>query len=462
MQLRLAGGGIAILLFVTLVGPAVGLVPDQVPCPLPALRTPGCAEWVASEPRVGQAVFFSPDSTRLYVAYGHFVKAFNASSGVVLWSSQPQGAWGTDHLSALSKDGHSIVFASVSENGPTLITQISTVDGSILWQTSLSNFYPVALVLNVSNVTYVAGATRGDHVASILTLDDRGNTLWFHAYPDSKGETVFSDIAATDAGAPVLATGRVGDHALTVAVGAESGNVIWSKTYVPASEMRQSGMRVAISHDGMTAYVMTGTYTAKPVSEGTAPLIAYKLQTGTLAWSVEPPASLARFFGYQRELVISSDGSSLFVGGQACDDDEWQSQTCDYGIYSVTAASGRVAWTLRHDVRPLSRDAVVKMALSSSNNVLYAAGFDAVGGSPAQNAKTPEDVVAVDASSGAVSWASSAGSYTFGLAVAPDGNTLAATGWGEVDQLNVATDAGDGQTYSTTAFAVAAGTSALA
>jgi WD40 repeat protein len=279
------------------------------------------------------------------------------------------------------------------------------------------------------STVYVTGSSegggRGTDYETIAYDTADGSVRWTARYdgPASSSD-VAGAIAVSSDGAMVVVTGSsrgglsVQDYA-TLAYDATTGTQLWLARYRGVGVGLDDGASaVALSPDDLTVFV-TGTSDGDATQDDWA-TVAYDAATGSMKWG-------RRFDGpahgpdSPRALSVSSDGSTLFAAGTV----DTASQSENYLISAMDAATGSVKWSTTYNGVRHSYDTAGELALSPDGSTVYVTGT-------ALRTSIRGDVVtlALDATDGSISWSARYDGPAQGLdagsdlAVSPDGASV--------------------------------------
>ena len=402
-------------------------------------RAPGDLLWSShysegsSSGEVPSDMAASPDGSKLFVvgsttfggAHSYVVVAYDAASGHQAWARHyPTGSSiGFAHV-AVSPDGSKVFLgADRSWPGTQFSADVAAFDaatGAPLWISRFRGPENASGMFDIA--TSPDGATvylTGDSFAPTLLYEmitiaydaSTGTRLWLAREPGlgSGGMQGFA-VAASPTGDRVFVTGSnyggtESPNYVTVGYDAASGSKLWMTVYDgPGGGGSDYPRDVVVSPDGSRVFV-TGV---SPKASGgvDATTLALNAATGAQLW-------LDRFDSGHADAtnhaVVSPDGATVVVAGST--------------VVALEAATGAERWsaTKRH----LAYGGV---AVSTDSSTVYAAG----GLAQPLLARESYMTKAFDIDTGAVLWQDQSDqspcSYGYDLALAPDGSRVYVTG----------------------------------
>jgi len=153
------------------------------------------------------------------------------------------------------------------------------------------------------------------------------------------------------------AASSVGAYA-TVAYDTANGAQLWVSTFSGTGGIANQAFAVGVSPDGTKVYVTGGLYDQGAFDYGT---IAYSAATGSQLW-------VSRYNGggedTAKRLVVSPDGSKVFVTGTANN---------DYGTVAYNATNGAQLWVNRYNGG--TNDSANDLAVSPDGTKLFVTGL---------------------------------------------------------------------------------------
>jgi WD40 repeat protein len=178
---------------------------------------------------------------------------------------------------------------------------------------------------------------------------------------------------------------------------------------------------ISISPDGSTVFVAGTTYT----DTRDYVTIAYDATTGVRLWKRRYSSTLGRSADDASALVVSPDGSSVFVTGTSDG-----SPYTDYDTVAYAADTGHLLWTARYDGG--NRDSARTLSASPDGSAVFVSGFSV-------SATTALDIetVAYDTATGERLWKSrfnggaDRDDQANAMSASPDGSTVYVAGFSE-------------------------------
>jgi hypothetical protein len=275
------------------------------------------------------------------------------------------------------------------------------------------------------DVVYVTGY-RGDghRTGDIVTIEASaatGHVLWKQAYdgPDHR-EDGPEALGVSPGGSVVFVTGSSMNVAnvdiVTLAYDAASGAPLWSTRFDGQGHLDDYASGLAVSSDGTTVFVGGSTDTSNGEKYAT---VAYDASTGGQLW-VSTYASPGGGSG-NGATAIASAGSGVYVTGTSTGTD------FDFATVAYDARTGAQQWVARFDNGDADLATGIGVAVDQSTVSVtgYTTGTDL---------NRAFETIAYDASSGGELWAER---YTpigqgsgepLGLAMSPDGARIFVTG----------------------------------
>jgi outer membrane protein assembly factor BamB len=291
--------------------------------------------------------------------------------------------------------------------------------------------------LAVITVTGFAPATAlspQQALASAASLPG-GTQLWAANYHGNAQRSQAVAAAASPDGATVYVTGLTGlAHFSTLAYNAVTGATRWTATFYGRGYSQPSAM--AVSPDGSKVFVTGFTTPPGACCRDQFVTVAYDAATGARLWVHETFNNL-HVNSVATAIVVSPDGSSVFVAGDAGKNPV---------LVAYDATTGAQRWVSRYQV-PLGAAGDEGVAVSPDGSVAFLTGSFK---EPPAGPKFA--TVAYNAATGAQLWAQTTKGSTSArdVAVSPDGASVLVSG--TVPKLS------GGSAFTTTAYAIATGT----
>jgi WD40 repeat protein len=270
-----------------------------------------------------------------------------------------------------------------------------------------------------------------------------GAKLW-HARYDGPGhaDDAAHALGLSPDGSVVYVAGSVdgfeeSDYGI-VAYDAATGAQLWDVRFNGQGDSYDVVYALGVAPDGSTVFVTGFSYGASSTVDYTT--LALEAATGARKW-------IALYDGpqhdtdYARDLVVSPDGSTVFVSGNVDGNDA----SADYGTIAYQASTGAQRWVARYDGHD-AEDIPSGLGVSPDGAMVFVTGRS-------DRTDTPFDsdfaTVALDAATGAQVWVArydQAGNYEIAtaLGVSPDGSQVFVAGEANPDYLTIAYDAATG------------------
>ncbi len=209
----------------------------------------------------------------------------------------------------------------------------------------------------------------------------------------------------------------------------------WTATYDDPSIARSDQFATQVLVNATTVFTVVKDVALPPddpySGTATAVVVAYDKATGAVRWTVN---RADRVYNSPHEAVLSPDGTRLYVSGAAYDGFPVGTAT-DSRLTTTAydAATGAVLWARSWDNRPDGTDNAKGIAVAPDGDEVYVTGVTTT---PAGDL----DYVTLGyrASDGRSLWQQIYGGpkekgqdAPFGIAVTPDGRTVAVTGWSD-------------------------------
>jgi hypothetical protein len=368
--------------------------------------------------------------------------AYEATSGAVVWGRRYSGPGEEDDIPAsivASPDG-TMVFVTGYTTRPTTLEDFATVaynaaTGATIWAKvydgpahSDDRASSVATSPDGSKVYvtgYSHGATSNKDFATVAYDAATGAQLWGARYDRRDGYDEAVGVAASADGTKVFVAGSVsvstskGDYA-TVAYDADTGSVLWGRTYNGPADSSDYAYSIAASPDGSNLFVTGGSFGPSQSDYAT---VAYDASSGTQSW-------VARYNGpgngsdIAASIAASPDGSKVIVTGTSVG----ATTGSDYATLAYDAAGGTQLWEARYPTTGGSTDEAKSLAISPDGSKVFVTGLTGTIGS------FDYGTVAFDASTGTLLWGAryngpdDMDDWAFAVRVSPDGTKVFVTG----------------------------------
>lgn len=277
-----------------------------------------------------------------------------------------------------------------------------------------------AAALGLGSAATASASQAGPAAA---TTSSPGSQLWVSSYngPNQQFDVATATVASPD-GKVVFVTGRSAgnnntqDYA-TLAYDSATGAQLWVSRYNGPVNQSDIPFAIGVSPDGSTVYVTGESVGANNVFDYVT--IAYDAQTGAQKWLARYNG-LSNLGGVARSLVVSPDGSTVYVTGYS---------DRDYVTIAYNSATGAQRWLSSYNGRANGNDQARWITVSPDGHTVYVTGRS-------QGKASGYDIATVsyNAATGAQQWVSRyngpANLNDFGtdLAAAPGGRVLYVTG----------------------------------
>lgn len=293
-----------------------------------------------------KALGVSPDGTKVFVtvgggwygaivAYDYTTIAYEAGTGVQLWTARYKG--------------------SGPENVPTALAV--SPDGARVFVTGYSQ--DSSFRQSYATVAYDAAS---------------GAQLWASRYSGDFGYDTPSALAVSPDGEAVYVTGSStgelsGPDLATIAYGAGEGKELWVARYDGSSgdpSNQLDGARdLALTPDGTILFVIGVVGTWDPETGSRAITIAYDSVFGEARWT-----RIGKFREWGEGMVVSPDGDKLFVTGWI---DVGEARSFAFTA-AYASATGAELWNSQHESPGNRWDWTSSIALTPDGNSVFATG----------------------------------------------------------------------------------------
>lgn len=356
----------------------------------------------ASSSDRARAIAVSPDGSTVFVtgsavsstSRDHATVAYDASSGVTLWTTRYDGPGeGRDEANALgvSPDG-ATVFVTGYGDGSTTGRDYATAaydaaTGRRLWSerydgTGTANDVAEALAVSPDgSEVFVTGRSRGPRsgtdYATVAYRADTGAQRWVRRYdgPDDgdpyPNDDGASSLGVSPDGAWVYVTGygstSSGAHDFTtIAYDAVTGAKRWLRRYDGPGGYTDQANALAVSPDGSSVFVTGYDYVNATGYDYAT--VAYDAATGARRW-VRRYVGPAIANDEANDIGVSPGGSTVIVTGTS-----YRSEIAnDYLTLAYDATTGARLWTRRYNDGRASDDSVAT-ALAVSASAVFVTG----------------------------------------------------------------------------------------
>jgi putative pyrroloquinoline-quinone binding quinoprotein len=379
----------------------------------------------------GRAMVVSPDGSRVYVAgtvytagfeiIGYGTGAFDANTGARIWGAR-EGVHFEVSLNAIavSPDGSKVFVTghirSNTSNPDWGTVAYDAATGNRLWRKTYDGpafSYDKATAVAVSpdgSAVFVTGdswdnTTGADYTTLAYRATD-GATLWEARYDNAQGPD--RALAVAVAGSRVLVTGDAwtGSNSVgaTLAYDAASGTELWQE-----STALGTGSAITVNPSDSTVFVT-----------GYSQVAAYAISDGMVLWSKTSSDVLDTF----RSIVVSPDGSRVYVAGSRVSPTLWDYVTVAYG-----AANGTQFWVSTYSGPGNDNDTGIAAAIRPDGSEVYVTGY-----SRGPNSGLDYATIAYKSSTGSQAWEAryngpgNADDAANAIAASPDGSKVFVVG----------------------------------
>ncbi len=345
------------------------------------------------------AVAVSPDGTKVFAAGTTFttaggwdftVGAYNASTGAVLWERNydREGAlFDAAYAVAVSPDGSKVFAAGTTYTAAGAeaftVRAYNASTGAVLWGRSydrqgIGDDGANAVTVSPDGTkVFTAGFTQtatGSYAFTVRTYNSStGVLLWGRSY-DKEGskDDKANAVAVSPDGTKVFAAGftqtTAGGSAFTVrAYNASTGAPLWKRNYNREGSLEDKANAVAVSPDGSRVFAAGTTETAAGWTGFT--VRAYNPSTGAVLWGDYYDRE-GFMEDYANAVAVSPDGSRVFATGTTF-------TLAGGGAFTVrayNASTGAVLWTQHYDREGSLFDVANAVAVSPDSTKVFAAG----------------------------------------------------------------------------------------
>src|SRR5438552_9763454 len=205
--------------------------------------------------------------------------------------------------------------------------------------------------------------------------------------------------------------------------GAARGRTMWCAAYDGPASGLDATEGIAASPDGSKVFVTGESWGGS--TDFDSATIAYDAATGARLWTARYNGPANGEDSSQGEIVVSPDGSKVFVGGQS-----WGGSTGDdWAIIAYDANTGSQLWVTRFNGRANGGDYVYQIAVSPDGARVFATGS-----TPGRLGDDDAATAAFDANTGARTWFArysgpdNLDDDAFAIQAAPDGSRVYVTG----------------------------------
>jgi hypothetical protein len=249
---------------------------------------------------------------------------------------------------------------------------------------------------------------------TILAHDGAGRQKWLARWGDPGHYSFPTSITVSPDGRLVFVSGSwrtdqvaADGHLTTLAFDSGSGDVVWSANYDGPGNGTDNARELVVSPDGSTLYI-AGISAGRDNADLDYAVIAYDTTSGAELW-------VSRWDGIGQgnsdspfAIDINSGGDMLYLTGWSYGEGEYNN---DYGTIAVDAAgegAGTIVWSARYDgVGVHAPDQASALVVSPDDATVFVTGMsDDVEGGPPFDVNYGYATVAYDAFSGEQLWES--------------------------------------------------------
>ena len=354
-----------------------------------------------------ESVAGSPDGSQVFVtgAFDNGVNddfvtiAYGAANGHRRWVSQYNGAGNGNDIPqslAVSPNGTALFVTGYSTDAASSVSAYTTVaynttNGAKLWAKDFSGsggipnqgfsvgVSPDSTKVFVTGSLYDQGAFDYGTVAYNAT---NGAQLWVSRYSGGNGSVDNAKrLVVSPGGSQVFVTGRSGsagtDYA-TVAYNATSGAQLWVGRYDGPAHGNDAANDLVVSPDGTRLFV-TGTSVSDSGAfppPNSAATVAYNTTGGAQLWVRRYDGGSGLGAGGQ-SVGVSIDGAKVFVAGASIGG----GGPADYATLAYNGANGAPGWTSLYNGPNNGYDQATGLAVSPSGTRVFVTGSSDGGGS---------------------------------------------------------------------------------
>lgn len=440
-------------------------------------RRPGCVAWAdrwrmtdETARQAGRAIATSPDGSLVFVTGSRRDLAYEAASGLLVWSAANGAGGGIGGQDiAVNPSGSYVVTTGEGRyphpnqvtGGEVVVTARHPPTGRELWQArhrdpDLETYTARAVAATDARVFVTGGRVNPYQLATFAFDAATGERLWLahHGRTAGAGAAASSkargvDIVASPDGARVFVTGFIAEREpfvewVTIAYDGATGEELWTRSQASGTDDAAEPKEMVLHPDGRLLYV-TGWGKQPRLRGGSFDFVtvAYDTSTGAVVWSdgFHSPFDRVAFdsddLGWSVDM--SPDGRLLYVAGFSEDPADPDPNGANYHLEARDARTGQEVWSAAVPFFVATQDAEglfgsVKVRASPDAREVYVA-VSAHDGASIAGSDIAYGVAGFDAAGGAFRWRGSysqvdAPSYPKALAVDPHGRRIYATGQG--------------------------------
>jgi DNA-binding beta-propeller fold protein YncE len=324
-----------------------------------------------------------------------------------------------------------LVFTAIFVVSQLIAGPAAATPGDTIWTATYSSDemfeYAIGAVLAPDGsrlyVTGYQGDGRDEDFATVAYNVATGKPIWVSTYDADRRRDRTTAIAVDPDGSRVYVTGvspgagTQGDYA-TVAYNTTSGQEVWVARYDGPADKPDYPECIAVS---ASQVLVTGrSQSGRDPNYFDATTVVYEASTGEESWTATVAHN--RSSDIAGSCAVAPDGAAFYVAGLHR---TGLSRASAFTI-GYAATSGLVLWSRRYDGTRSSWESAHALSISPDGSRLYVTGVT--------NVRGTEDylTLAYDSNSGVLIWrrihSGRLYEYPFGLAVAPDGETVLVSG----------------------------------
>ncbi|MDQ3991586.1 MAG: PQQ-like beta-propeller repeat protein [Actinomycetota bacterium] len=248
-----------------------------------------------------------------------------------------------------------------------------------------------------------------------LALPDGGVGCerWVAVYDHAGGHADWGvdqavDVAASPAGDRVFVAGHSNDGTgvrdiVTVAVSAQTGEVLWTARFAGPAGDHDFGSAVAVAPDGGTVFVGGTVDADNGRNQGRGVAIAYDAETGALRWTALSARGGPGGLDHIAALAPAPEGGAVYAVGHTGPPGEHGLGFSNYLVLALDAGSGEERWSYTYDGAGGRFDRATGIAVGTRGDTLFVTGTSDGIGDP-RDYDSDLATVALDARTGDRRW----------------------------------------------------------